>query len=248
VNRNVVPVGRDVVPLNEDAIFQKRTSKNGLAEARAQPNPVGCERGESMNARLETAHVARALSVFVFVLVACSGKHSIGSGCSDGTQEGFRNVPGVAGCGATWPAGSMRAPPTGAACGNGKGPCAVPADACAPQWHVCGIPPYGPTDISSHLTQAECMAETAGDYATGVGDQTCDPCDPVNPGAGAACCGSHCLLQGGSCVWPGQTPWFGVIAGHVNLCGDIENAASAFGVLCCEDAGGTGSGDAATRD
>jgi hypothetical protein len=159
------------------------------------------------------------------------------SGCSDGTREGF-DVAGaylaIAGCNAAWPAGSMRAPKTGAPCGQGGATCAVPADACGVGWHVCGTPPHGPTEISSRANLAECLAQP-GAFAAAIGDQACDPCSTEEKGAGAACCGTGCVQQYGSCIYPGMTAWFGVIDGHVNLCGEIESVSGTRGVLCCLD-------------
>jgi hypothetical protein len=154
-------------------------------------------------------------------------------GCSDGTREGFVDrvtFPTIAGCGAVWPESSMRSPKNGAPCGNSLGSCAVPANACAVGWHVCGTPPYGPADVSSKISAAQCVAQT-GEFAMAVGDQQCEPCDIT--GNGAACCGTICVQQNGSCVFPSQTPWFGVIDGHDNLCSDIIADHLSQGVLCC---------------
>ncbi|HET9934278.1 MAG TPA: hypothetical protein VFQ35_26430 [Polyangiaceae bacterium] len=159
------------------------------------------------------------------------------SGCSDGTREGFAvagSYLNIAGCAARWPLGSMRAEKTGIPCGEGLADCAVPADACGPGWHVCAAPPYGPAEVRTRATVAECLAQP-GAYAAAVGDQACDPCSPDDTGAGAACCGRNCVQQNGSCIYPGMTAWFGVINGHTNVCGDIESNSSVRGVLCCLD-------------
>ena len=141
--------------------------------------------------------------------------------------------PTIAGCGAVWAANSMRAPSTGFACGNSLSTCAVPADACASGWHVCAAPPYGPTEVSSKISASECSAQV-GEFAMGVGDQSCEPCSVA--GSGAACCGDLCIQQNGSCIFPNQTAWFGVIDGHVNLCSDVIASYPGFqGVLCCKD-------------
>jgi hypothetical protein len=162
------------------------------------------------------------------------------SGCSDGTRESFKDTaqfPTIAGCGAAWGETSMRAPATGVACGNDLGTCSAPADACATGWHVCGAPPYGPQDISGRISVDGCLGQP-GEFAAALGDQTCDPCTPSTPGAGAACCGSACIQQNGSCIYPSQTAWFGVIGGHTNLCGDIIAMDPASrGALCCKDSG-----------
>lgn len=154
-------------------------------------------------------------------------------GCSDGTREGFvdrAKFPTIAGCEAVWPESSMRSLKGGVACGNSLRSCAVPADACAVGWHVCAAPPYGPADVSSKITITDCLAQT-GEFAMAVGDQQCDPCDVT--GYGAACCGTICVQQNGSCVFPGQTAWFGVIDGHDNLCSDIIANHLSQGVMCC---------------
>lgn len=160
-------------------------------------------------------------------------------GCSDGARDGFANrttFAAIAGCFAGWPASSLRAATTGAACGNDtQVRCAVAADACARGWHICGTPPHGPTDITAKITSGQCRAET-GRFAAAMGDQQCDPCSAVDVGFGAVCCGDGCLLQGGDCLWPNDTAWFGSLDGHTNLCGDTENNYPDFaGVLCCLD-------------
>jgi hypothetical protein len=157
-------------------------------------------------------------------------------GCSDGTREAFVSTtqfPGIAGCAGTWDESSMQTPSTGVACGNTLNlTCTVPADLCATGWHICGDPPYGPTDISYRISETQCFAES-GEFVAALGDQVCDPCSPS--GYGAACCGSGCVQQNGSCIWPGMTAWFGILDGHPDLCGDIQNDYSQLGALCCHD-------------
>jgi len=157
------------------------------------------------------------------------------SGCSDGTREGFlpvSNWPRIAGCTAKWPRGSLRdAKSNGGACGFEGVVCNVPADACGAGWHVCAIPPFGPTEVSSQATEEECNQEP-GAYAIAVGDQTCEPCTTTT-GAGAACCGAACVQQNGSCIYDGMTAWFGMINNYVNRCGAIETQWEGRGVLCC---------------
>lgn len=157
------------------------------------------------------------------------------SGCSDGTREGFLPIeewPRIAGCTAKWPRASLRAAKTGARCGFETEACAVPADACGEGWHVCAQPPYGPAEISEQATAEQC-AEQPGAYVAAVGDQFCEPCSDV--GDGAACCGERCVQQNGSCIYPGQTAWFGVHEGYKNVCGAIESDLVQRGVLCCRD-------------
>jgi hypothetical protein len=156
------------------------------------------------------------------------------TGCSDGDREAFldgSSFPAIAGCAANWPESALDAPKSGVACGNSLGECLVPADACDRGWHVCGVPPYGPTDVSAKITADQCAAQS-GEFAMAVGDIACAPCSTAS---GAACCGSLCIQQGGSCVFPSRTAWFGVIDGHVNLCSDIIAAYAHQGVLCCRD-------------
>jgi hypothetical protein len=157
------------------------------------------------------------------------------SGCSDGLREAFLPVamwPRIAGCAAWWDLASMRDEKTGVACGWDLGGCNVPADACGAGWHVCASPPYDPSEISSQATQAQCAAQP-GAYAAAVGDQHCGPCEEDVDGTGAACCGTNCLQQYGSCVYAGLTAWFGQINEHINLCGAIESYWKDKGVLCC---------------
>lgn len=157
------------------------------------------------------------------------------SGCSDGTREAFLPMsawPNLAGCTATWPRASLRAAKTGAPCGFQLGQCAAPADACGDGWHVCASPPYAPTEISEQATADECAAQP-GAYVAAVGDQACEPCSEA--GHGAACCGNGCVQQNGSCIYPGQTAWFGVYNGYKNVCGAIESDLAQRGVLCCRD-------------
>jgi len=165
---------------------------------------------------------------------ACEHSQCISqSGCSDGTREAFlpvSNWPNLAGCTAKWPRSSLRDAKTGNACGYELGVCKTPADACGLGWHVCASPPFGPAEISSQATAEECAVQP-GAYVAAVGDQFCEPCSI--DGAGAACCGERCVQQNGDCIYPGQTAWFGVVNGYVNVCGAIESNLVQHGVLCC---------------
>jgi hypothetical protein len=164
---------------------------------------------------------------------ACSVPNTVG--CSDGTRDGFLAVPGIAGCLGDWNEGSMRAPKTGTVCGNAITlRCPVPADLCAAGWHVCGTPPYEPTEISAQITNAQCTGETTGSFLAALGDQECEPCSST--GFGAVCCGSTCVQQNGSCVWTNATPWAGVVGTHADLCSDVYNTyPTTWGALCCLD-------------
>lgn len=157
-------------------------------------------------------------------------------GCADGSREAFNDLtkyPGIAGCGATWKMNTLLAPRTGASCGDVV-ECAVPADACAPGWHVCGVGEYGPRDLSDKVGADECRDASPGEFVAALGDQTCD-C--FRGGLGAVCCGKNCVQQNGSCVWKGATAWFGMVDGHVQACADVEMRwdTSAYGILCCAD-------------
>lgn len=169
---------------------------------------------------------------------ACCGGIGSGTisamGCSDGTREAFTDTnkfPAIAGCQANWPESSMRAPATGHACGYGSGKCSVPADACGTGWHVCGAPPYGPTDISNKVTVDQCDAQI-GAFAAAIGDRTCE-CGQQQ--YGAACCGTGCTQSHGNCVFPNHTSWFGVWDGKggVGLCNSLIGSILGQGVLCC---------------
>jgi hypothetical protein len=162
-------------------------------------------------------------------------------GCSDGTREAFADrdrYPTIAGCAAQWPSSSLRAAAVGPACGNSlnRPSCSAPADACAQGWHVCGNAVSGPQDLLSRVSEGECLTQP-GRWAVALGDYTCASCGD-GFGAGAVCCGTGCLVQGGDCLWPGRTPWFGLKKdNYVNACGSIEQPemSTEVGVLCCHD-------------
>jgi hypothetical protein len=159
------------------------------------------------------------------------------SGCSDGTREAFVDVhafPTIAGCAAGWSLSSMAAAPTGQRCGNGLAlPCLVPADACAAGWHVCGL--RGPRELSDRVTRAECVTPP-GRFAAAISDHHCDECGN-GFGYGAVCCGASCWVEGGTCVWPDATPWFGLDANrYIMACAAIHNPLpDSQGALCCHD-------------
>lgn len=172
----------------------------------------------------------------------CAGTCSAGQcqsevGCSDGSRESFLDVkrfPGIAGCAARWPLASLRAPSTGQPCGNGlQRACAVPADACASGWHVCGG--SGPLELTQRVTQLQCATQR-GRFAAALSDVSCEMC---GRGAthGAVCCGTSCKVEGGSCLWRDKTAWFGETNAidELNACAEISNAEDkdSIGVLCC---------------
>ena len=181
-------------------------------------------------------------------------------GCADGQREGLNDLvrfPHVAACLGSWTdAKSLRAPPTGVACGDDNGPCAVPADLCAPGWHVCGV--TGDPAELHRLTALECEQAGGGSYASALSycasksaacTYAASQKDPYGCMAGGACsepvcCGAACNSYG-SCVdgvWPGKTH----IIPDENACG-AAYARTAGGVLCC-DAATTTTCDGATVD
>lgn len=159
------------------------------------------------------------------------------SGCSDGSREVFLDqmqFPTIAGCGALWANNSMAAARTGQRCGDDLAQqCVAPEDACALGWHVCGR--NGARDLSDRISLSQCNTQY-GKWAAALTDYGCDPCAD-GPGNGAVCCGSNCITQGGTCVWPGKTPWFNYTGDHLNSCASIGNLTNdqQMGVLCCRD-------------
>jgi hypothetical protein len=168
------------------------------------------------------------------------------TGCADGTREAFVDLaqfPTLAGCAATWNGTlDMRAPPTGARCGDGIGPCAAPADACATGWHVCGVT-GDPTELSTRATEQQCaQAAPTGAFALALSHCSNDsPCMYTAPFgclrsvvcAEAVCCGPSCGSQN-ACkdgVYPTAT--------HVVPLDEISGACSAMpstmitGIACC---------------
>jgi hypothetical protein len=175
-------------------------------------------------------------------------------GCSDGQREGLLDpvlYPHIAGCLGSWTGGqSFRAATTGAACGDDIGPCAVPADICAPGWHVCGT--SGDPAELLRITTSQCEQAGGGAYLTavsyclanaGVCTYAASKTDPYGCAASGTCSESVCCGAGcngyGVCtdaVWTGRT--------HAIADGDgcgAAHARSAGGVLCC-DSGTTGTG------
>jgi hypothetical protein len=167
-------------------------------------------------------------------------------GCADGRREAFLDAaryPRIAGCLGSWPGRqSLRSPPTGRACGDEAGPCAVPADACAPGWHVCGS--SGAVAELRQVSAAECEQAGGGRFAAGIshcrGQSGCayDPtpeanyaCYPHGWCSEPVCCGHDCG-EFGSCrdgVWPQHTH---IPFGQDQGCGATESR-RAGGILCC---------------
>lgn len=170
-------------------------------------------------------------------------------GCSDGQREGFANAmrhPLVAGCVGTWDgAKSLRDKPTGKACGDDAGPCAVPADVCAEGWHVCATNGKN-TDITDRTSWVACD-EAAGPgkfvaaMSHGQTQELCPPppkADTVFPCmakgicAEPVCCGDDCAF--GKCrdaIWPGGTR---ISRGKAEGCGAVRSGNNG-GILCCKD-------------
>jgi hypothetical protein len=175
-------------------------------------------------------------------------------GCSSGQCDAFCGTPTVHGCVATWPGtASMRDPPTGKPCGGSSGPCAVPADACAPGWAPCltndtaggSISPAG---FRSAITADACAAGDPRRFISAMShaipawsNLPPGPC-PTAPqdgdngcaadgwGAEPVCCGASCQVP--SCpndIWVGGTR---IHVGEGEGCGAVSGG-WADGVLCC---------------
>jgi hypothetical protein len=166
-------------------------------------------------------------------------------GCADGRREGLIDAdryPNIAGCLASWSGKlSLRAPATGAACGDGLGACAAPADACAPGWHVCAS--QGSFRELLQISADECDAAGGGRFVAGLshcGSQlSCAIASSPDNGYACydeghcsepVCCGTRC--SSGACtsgVWPSQTH---IAVGTDQGCGAVS-ASRAGGILCC---------------
>lgn len=180
-------------------------------------------------------------------------------GCADGQREGFADITRhrrIAGCLATWEGTkSLRDKPTGKVCGDDvkgdakkepdKGVCTVPADACAPGWHVCGTNGKN-DDLKTHTTFKACNKEAGpGKFVAAMSHgqteelcppaptpETVFPCMDSGYCAEPICCGDGC--QFGKCrdaVWKGQTR---ISLGKAEGCGSVTSERNG-GVLCCYD-------------
>jgi hypothetical protein len=163
-------------------------------------------------------------------------------GCADGRREAFHELasyPYIAGCAATWSGTpNLRALATGVACGDGLGSCAVPADACAPGWRLCGS--EGDVSELLQLTQLECRIRHDGRFVAAtsswVDETTCGSSSGSLEGYGcfddgvssdAVCCGDCGSTICHSAIWPSRgTP---VVTGP---CAAMP-ATGITGVLCC---------------
>ncbi|MBK8172581.1 MAG: hypothetical protein IPK60_19895 [Sandaracinaceae bacterium] len=169
-------------------------------------------------------------------------------GCADGQREAFVDhnaFPHIAGCIASWEGQkSMRGAPTGTACGDDSGPCATPADACAPGWHVCAS--NGHLSELRQVSAEQCASAGGGRFSAGVSHcVTQSGCEyDMTPAATyscfdsgwcseTVCCGSDCG-EFGACtggVWPDQTH---IAFGMDQGCG-ASTSQRAGGVLCCNN-------------
>ncbi len=170
-------------------------------------------------------------------------------GCADGQREGFADLkkhPRVAGCVGEWEGvKSYRDKPTGKACGDDTGICAVPADLCAPGWHVCGADGKG-KDLTDRASANDCHNAGPGRFNAAVShsiSEEIDPCPKIKPnttlpcfqaglGSEPVCCGNDCL--GGKCkdgVWKGKTK---ISRGTSEGCGAVTSASNG-GLMCCSD-------------
>ncbi len=170
-------------------------------------------------------------------------------GCADGQRESFADLtkhPRIAGCIGEWEGTkSMRDAPTGKACGDDGEKCAVPADLCAPGWHLCGVDGKG-KDLTDRTTAKDCDNAGPGRFNAAVSHSISEeiepcpkitaattlPCFQAGLGSEPVCCGNDCL--GGKCkdgVFKGKTQ---ISRGTSEGCGAVTSASNA-GVLCCSD-------------
>ncbi len=167
-------------------------------------------------------------------------------GCSDGQREAFVDAagfPGIAGCLGGWAGtASMRAPGTGATCGDDSGECAAPADLCASGWHLCGA--SGAISDLTQVSAEQCEQAGGGRFSAALSHcETQSGCvyDTRPDGdygcfdrgwcSETVCCGGDCG-QFGACrdgVWPGATH---IAQGTDQGCG-ATTSRRAGGVLCC---------------
>jgi hypothetical protein len=167
-------------------------------------------------------------------------------GCADGQREAFVDAakfPKVAGCIGEWPdLANLRAAPTGGTCGDDLGPCAVPADACASGWHVCGA--SGQIAEVAAIGGPECEQAGGGKFVAAISHcATQSGCNYADASTGsyqcfekgwcseAVCCGTGCGV--GVCpsgVWVDQTR---IAKGTDQGCGAMR-ASRARGILCCK--------------
>jgi hypothetical protein len=170
-------------------------------------------------------------------------------GCADGQRESFADVtkhPRIAGCVGEWDGTkSLRDKPTGKACGDDGEKCPVPADLCAPGWHVCGVDGKA-KDITDRTTAKDCDNAGPGRFNAAVSHSISEeiepcpkitaattlPCFQAGLGSEPVCCGNDCLA--GKCkdgVFKGKTQ---ISRGTSEGCGAVTSGSNA-GLMCCAD-------------
>jgi hypothetical protein len=242
-------VGRDVTGLaRRDAVFRHRIVFNHdepLLAASWTARGVG--QGQWALDNIEVNTLTRGLvrepvegEGGVLVLLHGPAHDPAQAGCADGTREAFHDLarhPKVAGCIAAWDGAlDLRAPATGAACGDAAGRCAAPADACAPGWHLCGA--TGARRDLGDLDIVACTHAGPGRYLAAasvcIGDDDCaEPpdvlaCRSEGACAAAACCGSQCRTRPDCDASLTRLPHGPESCAHVA-------SDPARGVLCCAD-------------
>jgi hypothetical protein len=191
------------------------------------------------------------------------------NGCADGTREGFSDAavfPSIASCEVWWEGGqNLRTPRTGQEwCGNSTGiECNVPADGCAPGWHICmqhGWPadirdritsPSGADGGASTVSFSDCadlggtswyVAASSSAYTGGGGSCTAFPLgcwtDDVDGYMDTLGCGQTSTANGAcnNAIWPKNTRGNGGACGNMSITRTQQN-----GILCCQDPEITGS-------
>jgi hypothetical protein len=169
-------------------------------------------------------------------------------GCADGQREAFVDAnahPRIAGCIASWEgAKSLRAAQTGARCGDDQGPCASPADACAPGWRICAAN-GAVADLLQIGSGEACEQAGGGRFSAGMShcltQSGCEykptpdgnyPCFDSGWCSEPVCCGADCgdfgACTGG--VWENKTH---IPVGTDQGCG-AQTSQRAGGLLCCK--------------
>lgn len=189
-------------------------------------------------------HVATGVTIYR----ESEGGEPVRIGCADGQREGFADIhrhPRIAGCRADWDnAKSLRDKPTGKPCGDDQGLCAVPADACAPGWHICGTTGKR-EELREKLTVEACDHEAGpGKFVAAMShSQSKDLCPPVptrntvfpcmDSGIGSepVCCGDNCSTpMCRNALWEGQTR---ISVGFGESCGAVTSERNG-GIMCCQ--------------
>ncbi len=168
-------------------------------------------------------------------------------GCASGVCAAFCDNAAVQGCAAILPGSnvSMRAPPTGMACGGVLGQCAAPADACAAGWALClsnfSDAALGADGFRANMAPETCATGALGRFIAAMSHANCPTCPnaPTSADAGcqatgcgseAICCGSGCVLAGCGNLWQNGTS---IYVNEAHGCGNVVDSV-ANGVLCCK--------------